>query len=52
MVSIVLDKLAAGEPVESILRSYPKFDAEDVQAVLLYAAELVRDRMVSVPAGA
>lgn len=52
MVSVVLDNLAAGESVESILRSYPTLQAEDVQAALLYAAELTRDRVVSVPAGA
>lgn len=51
MVSVVLDNLAAGEPVEAILRSYPTLQAED-QAALGYAADLARDRVVSIPAGA
>jgi uncharacterized protein (DUF433 family) len=52
MVSVVLDNLAAGEPVEAILKSYPTLKAEDIQAALWYAADLARDRVVSVPAGA
>ena len=52
MVSVVLDNLAAGEPVEAILRSYPTLKAEDIQTALWYAADLARDRVVSVPAGA
>lgn len=52
MVSVILDNLAAGESLESILRSYPTLKAEDVQAALGYAADLARDRVVSVPAGA
>ena len=52
MVSVVLDNLAAGEPVEDILRSYPTLNSEDIQAALWYAADLARDRVVSVPASA
>jgi uncharacterized protein (DUF433 family) len=52
MVSVILDNLAAGESVESILRSYPTLKAEDIQAALWYAADLARDRVVSVPASA
>jgi uncharacterized protein (DUF433 family) len=52
MVSVILDNLAAGEPVEAILRSYPTLKAEDIQAALGYAADLARDRVVSIPAGA
>jgi uncharacterized protein (DUF433 family) len=43
MVSVVLDNLAGGEPVEAILRSYPTLKAEDIQAALWYAADLARD---------
>jgi uncharacterized protein (DUF433 family) len=39
MVSVVLHNLAAGEPAEAILRSYPTLQAEDIQAALSYAAE-------------
>lgn len=52
MVSIILDNLAAGESRDSVLRSYPTLKAEDIQAALWYAADLARDRVVSVPAGA
>jgi uncharacterized protein (DUF433 family) len=52
MVSVVLDNLAAGEPVDVILKSYPTLKPEDIQAALWYAADLARDRVVSVPAGA
>ena len=34
MVSVILDNLAAGEPVDAILRSYPTLKAEDIQATL------------------
>lgn len=52
MVSVVLDNLAAGETTETVLRSYPTLQAEDIQASLGYAAELARDRVLSLPAGA
>ena len=50
MVSVVLDNLAAGEPVERILTNYPTLKAEDIQAALRYAAELARERVVPLPA--
>ena len=50
MVSVVLDNLAAGEPVERILKNYPTLKPEDVQAPLEYAAELARERVVPLPA--
>lgn len=52
MVSVILDNLAAGESVASILRSYPTLEAGDIQAAQWYAAELARDRFISIPAGA
>lgn len=52
MVSVILDNLAAGKPVDAILRSYPTLEPEDIQVALWYAADLARDRVVSVPAGA
>jgi uncharacterized protein (DUF433 family) len=51
MVSVILDNLAAGEPVDAILRNYPTLKSEDVQAALGYAADLARDRVVSISAG-
>ena len=49
LVSSILDNLASGEPIESILRSYPTLTLEDVQAALGYAAAMTRDRVVSLP---
>ena len=51
MVSVILDNLAAGEPADAILRGY-HLEAEDIQAALQYAADLARDRVVSLPIGA
>ncbi|MEJ7631444.1 MAG: DUF433 domain-containing protein [Rubrobacteraceae bacterium] len=50
MVSVVLDNLADGVPQEEILRSYPSLTGESMQAVLAYAAELARERVVSLMA--
>jgi uncharacterized protein (DUF433 family) len=49
MVSVILDNLAAGETVEDILKSYPTLQREDIGAALAYAAELARDRVISLP---
>ena len=46
MVSVVLDNLAAGVPSEEILESYPALQQADIQAALVYAAELARGRIV------
>jgi len=51
MVSVVLDNLGAGESEEAILRGY-RLEKEDVQAALFYAAELARDRLLTLPVGA
>ena len=50
MISVILDNLAAGESVERILKNYPTLKPEDIQAALLYAAELARERVVPLPA--
>ncbi len=51
MVSVVLDNLAAGEPVEDIAKNY-QITTDDIQAALEYAAEVVRERIVPFSAGA
>jgi uncharacterized protein (DUF433 family) len=43
MVSIILDNLAAGQNVETILKSYPSLTLEAIQAAIAYAAELARE---------
>ncbi len=49
MVSVVLDNLAAGELRDRILASYPTLEKEDIEAALLYASEMVRERIVVLP---
>lgn len=51
MVSVVLDNIAAGDTTEQIITTY-HLAKEDVQAVLQYAAELARERVVSLESGA
>jgi len=50
MVSVILDNLAAGVPVDELLKSYPTLSYEAVQAAMAYAAELTRERFVAMPA--
>jgi uncharacterized protein (DUF433 family) len=49
MVSVVLDNLAAGLSMEEILRSYPSLNRESILAAVSYAADLTRERIVSMP---
>ncbi|MBE0446738.1 MAG: DUF433 domain-containing protein [Actinobacteria bacterium] len=48
MVSVILDNLAEGVSEEEILKSYPSLTLEDIKAAISYAAELSRERLVSV----
>ena len=50
MVSVVLDNVAAGIPRPEILTSYPSLKPEDIEAALTYAAELVREGSIDLPA--
>jgi uncharacterized protein (DUF433 family) len=50
MVSVVLDNVAAGIPRSEILASYPSLKPEDIDAALAYAAELVREGSIDLPA--
>jgi len=50
MVSVVMDNLAAGLTVDEIVRSYPSLRREAIQAVIAYAAELTRERIVAMSA--
>jgi uncharacterized protein (DUF433 family) len=51
MASVILDNLAAGVSHEQTLVSYPSISAEDIQAVIGYAAELARELVIHLPAG-
>ena len=50
MVSVVMDNLAAGLTIDEIVRSYPALRHEAIQAVMAYAAELTRERIVAMSA--
>lgn len=50
MLSVVLDNLAAGLSVEEILSSYPTLSRDSIRAAIGYAAELVRERVIALPA--
>lgn len=51
MVSVILDNVADGLSSEEIVASYPPITADDVRAALAYAAELARERVVSITPG-
>ncbi|OQX62347.1 MAG: hypothetical protein B5M51_06275 [Anaerolinea sp. 4484_236] len=46
MVSVILDNLGAGLSHDDILQSYPTLSYEAIQAAILYAAEITRERVV------
>ena len=41
-VEVILDNLADGETIESILSGYPSLARDDIHAAIAYAAELMR----------
>ena len=51
MVSVIVDDVAAGVPQAEILASYPAIVSEDIDAAVAYAAELVREGSIDLPAG-
>ena len=50
LVSVVLDNLAAGLPLDEIISSYPRLTRESIQACIAYAADLTREEIVGLPA--
>lgn len=48
-VSVVLNNLAAGETAETVLHEYPSLEPEYIPAIIAYAAELSRKRILPVP---
>ena len=46
MATVILDSLAEGMGVEEIVENYPSVSREAVEATLLYAAELAKERLV------
>jgi uncharacterized protein (DUF433 family) len=47
-VSLILDYLATGQTIETILEDYPSLEKEDILAALAYGAEMSRQRFVDV----
>ena len=45
-VEQILKALAGGITAQELLEDYPELEPEDIQAVLLYAAELVSEEQV------
>ncbi|MEW6770742.1 MAG: DUF433 domain-containing protein [Bacillota bacterium] len=41
-VSLILEKLAAGETIEQILQAHPRLTEEAIRAALVFAAEAVK----------
>ncbi len=42
-VDLILDKLAAGQPMDDILAGYPQLTEEQIRACLQYGADPVRN---------
>jgi uncharacterized protein (DUF433 family) len=49
-VSVVLDNFAAGVSEAEILKSYPRLSHDSVQACIAYAADVVREEVLALPA--
>lgn len=45
-VELILRQLAGGLTTEEILKNYPHLKLQDIQAAILYAAELVEEESV------
>ena len=48
-VSLVLDRLAAGETIDELLEDYPGIETEDILACIAYGAEMSRSAFVDLP---
>ena len=49
-VSLILDLLADGSPLQEILDDYPGLEEADILACIAYGAEMSRERYVELPA--
>lgn len=49
LVTTVLDNLAAGLSADEIIGSYPSLSRESINAAMAYAAEIAKERVVSMP---
>jgi uncharacterized protein (DUF433 family) len=51
-VSLIVDNLAEGISEGELLAAYPQLEPEDIRAALAFAAEMTRERIIPIPAGA
>jgi uncharacterized protein (DUF433 family) len=49
MVWLIVRYVANGDSVQEILTAYPSLTREGIQACLLYAAEMTRERVLPIP---
>ena len=47
-VSLMLDFLASGDSIETILEEYPHLTREDILACIAYGAEAARERFIPI----
>jgi len=47
-VTVILDNLAASISIEDIVKSYPSINRKSISASIAYAAELAKERVVSI----
>jgi len=45
-VSLILEKLAAGDSVTDILDAYPKLKNDDINACLLFASDSIKNEII------
>lgn len=45
-VESILERLAAGEPVEQIVEAHPRLSVEDVRQAIAFAAEALKSEVV------
>ena len=50
LVSVILDNLADGQTLDEIVQAYPSVTIGAVRAAIAFAAELARERQVTMPA--
>ena len=48
MIAVILDNMANGMTVDEIIREYPSLDLKSIQAAIKYAADIIRERMISI----
>ena len=48
MVWLVVEYLAGGDSIEAVLEAYPSLAREDVQACLVFAAEMTKERILPI----